>query len=53
MTNSQTRLIASAVGLMAGSILCTPDNVDINVGLAILFVCAALFVVEFFRLQKP
>jgi len=53
MTNSQTRLMASAVALLAGSILCTTDNVDINVGLAILIVSAALFVVEFFRLQKP
>ena len=53
MTNSQTRLIASALGLLAGSILTSTDNVNINFGLAILFVCSALFVVEFFRLQKP
>jgi len=53
MTNSQTRLIASAIGLLAGSILCTTDNVNINFGLAILIVSACLFVVEFFRLQKP
>lgn len=53
MTNAQTRLMASAVGLLAGSILCTTDNVDINIGLAILIVSAVLFVVEFFRLQKP
>jgi hypothetical protein len=53
MTNSQTRLIASAIGMLAGSILCTTDNVEINFGLAILFVSTVLFVVEFFRLQKP
>lgn len=53
MTNSQTRLIASAIGMLAGSILCTTNNVDINFGLAILFVSTVLFVVEFFRLQKP
>lgn len=53
MTNAQARLIASAIGLLAGSILCTTDNVEINIGLAILIVSAVLFVVEFFRLQKP
>lgn len=53
MTNAQTRLIASAIGLLAGSTLCTTDNVNINFGLAILFVSAVLFVVEFFRIQKP
>ena len=53
MTNLQARLIASALGLMAGAILCTTDRVDINVGLAILIVSAVLFVVEYFRIQKP
>jgi len=53
MSNSQTRLISSAVGLLAGSILCTTDNVNINVGLAILIISAVLFTVEYFRLQKP
>lgn len=53
MTNPQTRLIASAIGLLAGSILSITDNVNINFSLAILFVCSALFVVEYFRLQKP
>lgn len=53
MSNAQTRLLASSIGLLAGSILCTTDNVNINFGLAILIVSSALFVVEFFRLQKP
>lgn len=53
MTNAQSRLIASAIGLLAGAILSTTDNVNINFGLAIMIVCSALFIVEYFRLQKP
>jgi uncharacterized membrane protein len=52
MSNMQTRLMAAAIALLAGAILCTSDQVNINVGLAILIVSAALFAVEYFRMQK-
>jgi len=52
MTNIQVRLIASALGLVAGAIVSTTDRVDVNVGLAILVICGILFLVEYFRSQQ-
>ncbi|HKZ44035.1 MAG TPA: hypothetical protein VJZ78_03250 [Anaerolineales bacterium] len=52
MTDLQTRLLSSALGMIAGAILCTTDNVNINIGLGILIVCTVLFVFEYFRAQK-
>ena len=52
MTNIQVRLIASALGLIAGAIISTTERVDVNVGLAIVIICGVLFLVEYFRSQK-
>jgi len=52
MTNLQVRLLASALGLVAGAIVSTTDRVDVNVGLVILIICSILFLVEYFRSQK-
>jgi hypothetical protein len=52
MSNLQSRLIASTLGMLSGAILCTTDHVDVNIGLAILIVSAVLFIVEYFRSQK-
>lgn len=52
MTNIQIRLIASAMGLIAGAILSTTERVDINIGLAIVIICGVLFLFEYFRSQK-
>ena len=49
MSNTVGRLIAAAIAMVAGAIACSTENV----GIAILVVASALFVVEYFRTQKP
>jgi len=52
MTNSQTRLISSALVLLAGGIIANTDNIDVNVSIVIILVGSVLFVFEYFRNQK-
>ena len=52
MTNTAGRLIAAAIAMVAGAIACSTENLDINIGIVILFVASALFVAEYFRAQK-
>ena len=49
MTDSQARLLASAVGLVAGAIAASTDNINVNIGLAIIIVSGAMFVAEYVR----
>jgi hypothetical protein len=53
MSNAQVRLLASAIALLAGGILATTDNIDVNVSIAIILISAIIFIVEYWRLQKP
>ena len=52
MTNTQVRLIASAIALLAGAILANTTNIHVNVSIIIILVSAAIFVVEYIRCQK-
>ena len=52
MTNVQARLIGSAIAMVAGAIACATDNLNINVGIAILVIGSALFIAEYIRAQK-
>jgi len=52
MTNSQVRLLASAIALLAGAVLATTGNIDVNVSIAIILISSVLFIVEYFRNQK-
>ena len=51
MSNSQVRLLSSAIALLAGGIIANTTNIDVNVSIAIILVSSALFVVEYFRNQ--
>jgi hypothetical protein len=52
MTNTQVRLMASAIVLLAGGIMANSAHLDTNVSLAIIVISAALFVAEYWRCQK-
>ena len=52
MTNVQVRLLASAIALLAGALAASTDNLNVNVGLAIILVSGALFVAEYIRCQR-
>jgi hypothetical protein len=52
MSNSQVRLLSSAIALLAGGVIANTYNVDGNVSIVIILVSSALFVVEYFRNQK-
>ena len=52
MTNSQARLISTAIVLLAGGIIANTTNIDVNVSIVIILVSSALFIVEYFRNQK-
>ena len=52
MSNSQTRLIASAIALLAGGVIANSDNIDVNISIAIILISSIIFIVEYFRSQK-
>jgi hypothetical protein len=51
MTNVQVRLLAFSIALIAGALAAT-DNLNVNVGLLIIIVSAALFVADYIRCQR-
>ena len=51
MTNVQVRLLASSIALIGGAIAASTDNLNVNVGLAIILVSGAIFVAEYVRCQ--
>ncbi|MEP7134587.1 MAG: hypothetical protein ABI904_06605 [Chloroflexota bacterium] len=53
MTNAQVRLIASAIALLAGGIMANADNINVNVSIAIIVISSVIFIVEYWRCQKP
>ena len=52
MTNVQVRLVAAAIAMLAGAVAASTDNLDINVGITIIFVSGVLFLVEYIRSQR-
>ncbi len=52
MTNVQVRLLAAAIAMLAGAVAASTDNLDVNVGLAIILVSGALFLAEYIRCQR-
>ncbi|NQW17293.1 MAG: hypothetical protein HQ478_07380 [Chloroflexi bacterium] len=52
MTNAQIRLIGAAIALVGGAIAASTDNLNVNVGLAIIIVSAAIFLFDSWRLAK-
>ena len=53
MSNGQVRLLASAIALLAGGIIANTSNIDVNVSIAIILISSIIFIVEYWRLQKP
>lgn len=51
MSNTQVRLIASAIALLAGGVIANTTNLDV-ISIIIIFVSAAMFLVEYFRSQR-
>lgn len=49
MTNSQVRLLSSAIAMLAGGVIANATNIDVNLPLAIIVVGSILFIVEYFR----
>ncbi len=52
MTNVQVRLLAAAIAMLAGAVAASTDNLDVNVGITIIFVSGVLFLVEYIRSQR-
>jgi len=52
MTNSQVRLLSTAIALLAGAVLANTYNIDVNVSIYIILISSMLFIVEYFRNQK-
>jgi hypothetical protein len=51
MTNAHARLIAGSIALVAGAVAASTDNINVNVGLVIIILSGAIFVVEYVRLR--
>jgi len=52
MTNTQVRLIASAIALLAGGVIANTTNIHVNISIVVILVSAAIFVVEYLRSQR-
>lgn len=52
MTNSQVRLISSAIAMLAGGVIANTTNIDVNVSIFIILVSSVLFIIEYFRNQR-
>ena len=46
------RLLAAAIALVAGALDASTDNLNVNVGIAIIVVSGAIFLAEYVRCQK-
>ena len=49
MTNSQTRMLAASISMVAGAIAALSDNLDINVSIVIILFGGAMLLGERFR----
>lgn len=49
MTDSQVRLLASSIALVAGALAAMADNLNVSVGIAIIVIAGAAFVAEYVR----
>jgi hypothetical protein len=49
MTNSQTRMLASSIGLIGGAIISQTDNLNINLSIVIILITFAMLLVEYSR----
>jgi hypothetical protein len=52
MTNVQVRLLGAAIALVAGALAASTDNINVNIGITIIFVSGVLFLVEYVRCQR-
>ncbi|HSG45252.1 MAG TPA: hypothetical protein VLA72_19065 [Anaerolineales bacterium] len=52
MTNSQVRLLSSAIALLAGGVIANTTNIDVNVSIVIILLSSVIFILEYFRLQR-
>jgi hypothetical protein len=51
MSNSQVRLLSTAIALLAGGVIANTSNIDVNVSIAIIVISSVLFLVEYFRIS--
>ncbi len=49
MSNVQARLLSSALAMVAGAMAAGTDNLDVNIGIAIILVSGAVLVAEYIR----
>lgn len=52
MTNSQVRLLSSAIAMLAGGVIANTTNIDVNVSIVIILLSSVIFIIEYFRLQR-
>lgn len=52
MTNSQVRLIAVSIFVLAGGLASSSSSLDANVGLGMIIIGVVVFIVEYLRSQK-
>lgn len=52
MSNAQARFLGSAIAILAGGVTASAPGLDENVGLAIVLIASAIFLVEYVRLRS-
>ncbi len=51
LTNTQARLIGSAIALVAGALMANSSNLNINLSIATILIAGILFLIEYVRSQ--
>lgn len=49
MSNSQVRLLSSAIALLAGGVISQTNNIDVNVSITIILISSVLFSLSIFE----
>jgi phage shock protein PspC (stress-responsive transcriptional regulator) len=52
MTNSQTRMLSSAIGMVAGALAGFSASLDVNVSIIIILITFAMLIAEYVRSFK-
>ena len=52
MTNSQTRMFAASIGMLAGAIASLSSSLDVNMSIIIILLTGAMLIGEWFRSFK-
>jgi hypothetical protein len=52
MINIQVRMLSATVAMIAGALAASTDNLEVDIGIAIILVSGAMFLADYIRSQR-